>query len=38
MTDLLDANVLVALSDSGHVHHDVVERWLAEYSHSPPAR
>ncbi len=32
MTDLLDANVLIALSDSRHVHHDVVERWLAEGS------
>ena len=30
MTDLLDANVLIALGDSEHVHHDVVERWLTE--------
>ncbi len=34
MTDLLDANVLIALSDSEHVHHDVVERWLAGSSGS----
>ncbi len=34
MTDLLDANVLIALGDSEHVHHDVVERWLAGSSGS----
>lgn len=26
---LLDANVLIALIDHGHVHHDVAESWLA---------
>jgi hypothetical protein len=34
VTDLLDANVLIALGDSEHVHHDVVERWLAGSSGS----
>ena len=28
MTDLLDANVLIALGDSEHVHHEAVEEWL----------
>ena len=28
MTTLLDANVLVALVVSDHVHHDPAERWL----------
>lgn len=26
---LLDINVLVALSDQAHVHHDLVHRWFA---------
>ncbi|SNS61551.1 hypothetical protein SAMN06893096_105298 [Geodermatophilus pulveris] len=30
MTDLLDANVLIALGDSEHVHHGAVEEWLVE--------
>lgn len=25
---LLDGNVLVALSDAGHVHHDIAARWF----------
>ncbi len=29
MIDLLDGNVLVALGDGSHVHHDVTERWFA---------
>ncbi len=29
MTDLLDANVLIALSDAEHVHHGAVEEWFA---------
>lgn len=29
MTDLLDANVLIALAIDDHVHHDAAERWLA---------
>ena len=28
MTALLDANVLIALGDSEHVHHEAVEEWL----------
>lgn len=28
MTHLLDVNVLVALFDSAHVHHDAAHRWL----------
>ncbi len=28
---LLDVNLLVALFDSAHVHHDVAHRWFAEY-------
>lgn len=28
MIDLLDGNVLVALGDANHVHHDVAERWF----------
>ena len=28
MSDLLDANLLIALGDSEHVHHDAVEEWL----------
>jgi len=31
---LFDVNVLIALLDSAHVHHDVVARWF----HSIPAR
>lgn len=29
MSDLLDANVLIALTSSDHVHHDVVTDWFA---------
>jgi len=28
VTALLDANVLIALLDVGHVHHQAAERWL----------
>lgn len=31
---LLDGNVLVALSDSAHVHHDAAVAWFA--GHAPP--
>lgn len=31
MTTLLDANVLVALVVSDHVHHDAAENWLSGY-------
>lgn len=30
MIDLLDGNVLVALGDANHVHHDVAERWFVK--------
>ncbi|WP_445548451.1 MULTISPECIES: hypothetical protein [unclassified Frankia] len=30
MTTLLDANVLIALIVSDHVHHDAAETWLAD--------
>ncbi|HWE90657.1 MAG TPA: TA system VapC family ribonuclease toxin [Pseudonocardiaceae bacterium] len=30
MTTLLDANVLIALLDTDHVHHDAAEKWLAQ--------
>ena len=29
MSDLLDANVLIALAVDDHVHHDVAEQWFA---------
>lgn len=29
MTDLLDANVLIALTVDDHVHHDAAEAWFA---------
>lgn len=29
MTDLLDGNVLVALTVSGHVHHEVAVEWFS---------
>lgn len=29
---LLDSNVLVALADTSHIHHDPAERWLARQS------
>ncbi len=29
MTDLLDANVLIALAVEDHVHHDAAEEWFA---------
>jgi toxin-antitoxin system PIN domain toxin len=28
VTDLLDANVLIALTVTDHVHHDVAEQWF----------
>lgn len=28
MTDLLDANVLIALTVAGHVHHELAEQWF----------
>lgn len=28
MTDLLDANLLIALTITDHVHHDVAEHWF----------
>ena len=31
-TALLDVNVLVALFDPGHVHHEAAHRWLASHS------
>jgi len=30
MRALLDVNVLIALLDSGHVHHRQAHRWLAD--------
>ena len=30
MTALLDANVLIALTISSHVHHEAATRWIAE--------
>jgi len=30
MRALLDVNVLIALLDSGHIHHTLVTNWLAE--------
>lgn len=30
MTALLDGNVLIALGDTDHVHHDAVERWFVQ--------
>lgn len=30
MRALLDVNVLIALLDSSHIHHNLVTRWLAE--------
>ncbi|HEV7188711.1 MAG TPA: TA system VapC family ribonuclease toxin [Blastococcus sp.] len=32
MTVLLDANVLIALTVTDHVHHDLVEDWFTERS------
>lgn len=29
MTDLLDGNVLIALVDDGHVHHDAAVTWFS---------
>lgn len=31
MIDLLDANVLIALTDVDHVHHGVARRWLTAW-------
>ncbi len=33
MTYLLDINVLVALFDAAHVHHDAAHRWFAAVGH-----
>ena len=30
MTALLDANILIALTVSDHVHHDIVEEWYED--------
>jgi toxin-antitoxin system PIN domain toxin len=32
MTELLDANVLIALVVADHVHHDAAETWLAGFA------
>lgn len=32
MTALLDANVLIALTVTDHIHHNVAEQWLASWS------
>lgn len=32
MTALLDANLLIALLDTDHVHHDVAETWLESWA------
>jgi toxin-antitoxin system PIN domain toxin len=34
VTVLLDANVLIALTVTDHVHHDLVEDWFAQRSES----
>ena len=31
MVALLDVNVLIALLDAGHLHHDTATRWLGEH-------
>jgi len=31
MAALLDVNVLIALLDAGHLHHDTATRWLGEH-------
>jgi len=33
VTDLLDANVLIALTVTDHVHHDLAELWFSEHPH-----
>ena len=33
MRALLDVNMLVALLDSGHLHHGLARQWLAEHEH-----
>ncbi len=33
MTHLLDANVLIALVDSSHVHHEPASNWLLQTGH-----
>lgn len=37
MTQLLDANVLVALAIADHVHHDYVHAWLERRDRTPVA-
>ena len=34
MTALLDANVLIALTTTDHVHHELAERWYRGQPHS----
>lgn len=34
MTHLLDANVLIALTNDSHVHHELVESWFSQ-QHEP---
>jgi len=34
VTDLLDANVLIALTVADHVHHDVAEQWFSSTTDS----
>jgi len=34
VTYLLDVNVLIALFDPDHVHHDTAHRWLANVGHT----
>ncbi|HEY4083324.1 MAG TPA: TA system VapC family ribonuclease toxin [Burkholderiaceae bacterium] len=33
MRALLDVNMLVALLDGGHLHHELARQWLAEHEH-----
>lgn len=33
MRSLLDVNVLIALFDAGHLHHEAAHRWLAAHVH-----
>lgn len=35
MIALLDGNVLIALGDTKHVHHDAAERWFAARGEQP---
>ncbi len=35
MVHLLDANVLIALGDRGHVHHEATRRWFRQRGDQP---